>query len=126
MKPEDFHTRDQHNDGAEIRLRDGAGDLTDCYLTVVGPDSDEFRRLNQGMQRDALLASFATDTDLRSTAERRAFYLAQMVLSDRGFEGEVDQKRLEVMFLMAPYLGDQVDRFIAARSNFTKPPATKS
>ena len=126
MKPEDFHTRDEHNAGAEIRLRDGAGDLTDCYLTVVGPDSDEFRRLNQGMQRDALLASFATDTDLRSTGARRASYLSQMILSNRGFEGEVDQERLETMFIMAPYLGDQVDKFIADRSNFTKPPATKS
>lgn len=124
MKIEDFFTRDEHNDGSEIRLKDKGGKLSPCFLTVVGPDSDKWREITADMHRDALMRSF-DDADNRSSAELRAEYLAKAVISSRGFEGELDEERYKKLFIMAPYVSDQVDRFIADRSNFIKPPAKK-
>ena len=128
MKIEEFYTLDRHNVGSEIQVKDEAGNLTECFLTVVGQDSDAWRDALADMQRDALISSFATQQD-RTRGARRAEYLSRAVIGWRGFTGddgkdaEFDRKRVEVAFIMAPYIADQVDKFIVKRENFMKPPA---
>jgi len=128
MELEQFYTLDRHNDGAEIQLKDESGNLTECFLKVVGPDSDIWREALSEMQRDALMASFAESKDV-SKGERRAKYLSRAVLDWKGFTdkddkpAEFDQKRVNTMFIMAPYIADQVDKFVGKRENFMKPSA---
>ncbi|MCK5132700.1 MAG: hypothetical protein KAR40_11180 [Candidatus Sabulitectum sp.] len=119
MKAEAFYTRDTHNDGVEFEVLDQYGNKSGCFLTVVGPDSDKWRDVIVKMQRDTLLSTF---TDGRSQSEMRAEYLAEAIIGSREFEGEMDAARIKNLFLMAPYIADQVDKFVAKRENFTMKP----
>ena len=123
MKAEDFYTRDQHNDGAEVEVLDQHGSKSGCFLTVVGADSDIWREISRTMQRDALLASFSEESE--SHSERRVRYLSKCVIGNRGFDGKMDNQRIKTMLIMAPYVADQVDKFIARRENFTRKPVKK-
>ena len=130
MQPEDFYTLDVHNAGKEVELNDEDGNPTGCFLLVAGPDSDVWRDALAAMQRDALMASFA-DVETRTKGARRAEYLSRAGLGWRGFKdadgkpAEFDRKRIEKAFVMAPYVADQIDKFVAKRGNFTKPPVKR-
>lgn len=122
MNPEDFYTKDSHNEGASFEVLDKLGERSGCRLTVVGPDSDVWRDVLTRMQRDTLLNSY---TNARSHSEMMAEFLAEAVISSEGFEGEMDKQRITKLFIMAPYIADQVDSFVTKRGNFIKPSGKK-
>lgn len=125
MKLEDFYTKERHDEGAEVRLKDEAGKLTGCYLRVAGLDSEAYREAKAKLERAALMASMVETDDKPSTSLLRAECLADCVIDGRGFDGDVDKERMIKLFIMAPYVADQVDSFISKRANFMRPSAKK-
>ena len=112
MKPQDFYTRDSHNKGSRLQLKDQHGNLTDCYLNVIGQDSDKAR--NAVFEMAAKRAS-GEKLNSSNNAEKWAEY----VIGWHGFEADYSHKVLVEMLKQAPYIQDQIILFHTETANFT-------
>jgi hypothetical protein len=91
------------------------------YIRVVGLDSDKWRTAMRETKRRIL-------TDSKDDREKADYELDQLVdatLDWRGFMSDGEElkftkKRVRDLYKNAPYIRDQVDRFIAERANFTQ------
>lgn len=123
MELADFHTAESHQTGSEIRVRKPDGSYSDCYITVVGIDSPQWREIVKNRNRSDLRK--VIESDEKSEADEKAEDLAKASLNWRGFtdqgqEIEFSQDKAEQLYSAAPYIADQVDMFIANRVNFIK------
>jgi hypothetical protein len=114
-------TREAHDAGAEVRIRDQFGAETDVYVRVVGMDSAVWRRIMRDQER-RVLAAAASGTD--EVEQDVAQTLAEATLGWRGLEAngeplEFSAEAAYELYSGAPYIADQVDRFIGKRANFT-------
>jgi len=113
-------TRAAHDAGAEVRIRDQYGKETDVHIRVVGMDSVIWRGIVRDQERRAMSAAAS---GLDAPAEDVAEVLARATLDWRGLEsgGEplaYSEEAAYELYTNAPYIADQVDRFIGQRSNF--------
>jgi hypothetical protein len=121
MDIKDLYTAQKHEEGAECQIHDESGNFLDMYIRVVGLDSDKWRTAMRETKRRIL-------TDSKDDREKADYELDQLVdatLDWRGFmsDGEelkFSKKRVRDLYKNAPYIRDQVDRFIAERANFTQ------
>lgn len=123
-----FDTRTRANEGVEIELKHvKTGEPMGCFITVLGTDSDAFRRLKTDRERQALdlISKKGADGDL-SAEEREEAALALLAGCTVGWR-ELEQGGKPLVFSPAaaaqlyrdyPPIREQVDRAIANRANF--------
>lgn len=117
-----LETKAAHDTGAEVRIIGPDGRLTDFYITVVGLDSAVWRSIMRKQHRDALNAAMEGaehDIDAESPA-----LLAEATIGWRGLEAdgeavEFSKETAKRLYENAPYIADQLDRFIGKRANFS-------
>ena len=119
MNIDQLYTVDSHEKGAEMQVKDQNGNSLDMHITVAGTDSKVFRNAKTEMMRDIV------SDDNSDKEEIRAKALAAVTLSWRGFlnkgkEFTFSQEKAEKLYINAPYVMDQVDKFIGDRANFMK------
>lgn len=122
MDVADLYTADAHNDGAEMMVKDMHGKDTEIYIRVAGVDSEAWRGGLRKAQRRVLESTVNGDGEEKIDA---ALLLANATLGWRGITAngeELPFSRDEALKLYrnAPYIADQVDRFLSSRANFTK------
>jgi hypothetical protein len=123
MDIKQLNTADSHDAGSEINIRDQFGKLTDCFITVVGMDSKIWRQIEADRNR-RLVAKLIKPDDAAQESDS-AETLAKATIAWRGFtdgESQYDfsQEKAVLLYRSAPYIADQVDRFIGKRANFIK------
>lgn len=120
MNFDDLLTADEHKKGAEVQIiSPKTGEPTDFYITVMGPDTKEFRRAKSA----AIRQSIKDDGD--NYEESALDVILSVTIGWRGLTREgksvdftkEDCKRL---YENSPFVLDQVDLFLADRKNFTK------
>ena len=119
MNIDDLYTVESHESGADMQVKNDAGEKLDMFITIAGVDSKIFRKVKNELRREIL-----KDVDA-DTEGLRAKSLAQVTLGWKGFQSEGEdleftQEKAEQLYLNAPYLMDQADQFINKRENFTK------
>jgi hypothetical protein len=122
MDIKSLETKDLHDAGAEIQVKDQEGKLTDFYITVVGIDSTVWRGIQKRIQRASIDAMVEGKPQ---PVEDQAKTLAQATIDWRGLKDgrskvEFSAEIAERLYTNAPYIADQVDRFIGNRTNFIK------
>ena len=107
-------TRSIHGAGSEMQVKDQLGNETDVFIKVVGVDSKLWREIIKESARK-------TDSEKFNGNE----LLAKACLDFRGLE--TDGKEIPFSYEsmlnlleIAPYIAEQLDRFIGNRANFTK------
>lgn len=123
MDIEKLYTLDAHDSGSELQLKDQFGKNIDSYVTVVGLDSKVWRQIDA--ERNQKLVAKMIAKDDSPVDDTTAETLARATVSWRGFTS--DGKELEFskasaaeLYKKAPYIADQVDRFIGRRANFIR------
>lgn len=116
-----LYTAEIHEQGAELQVKDQSGKPMDCYIKVVGTDSTRWRSIVRDKMR-----SLVADDDITDSAT----LLAKATIGWRGFEEngkpyDFTEDRAAELYRNAPYISDQVDRFIANRANFMNDSAKK-
>lgn len=98
------------------------GEPTDIVITVYGMDSAKFRKLSLEAQKAALKAK-AASKDVEDTTEKDCERLAELTAAWKGLEDggkEVRFSKAAAMdvYMRAPEIRRQVDRFIFQVANF--------
>jgi hypothetical protein len=119
MNPESLYTLEAHNNGAWMKVKDKARKDTGCKLLVAGVDSDVFRDAKREASRLAIVASSKGE---RFDAQK--YIATECVIDWEGFdidgdELEFSKERVSNLLTNAPYLIDDVDRFLSDIGNFT-------
>ena len=114
MDIDQLYTVEDHEKGAEMQVHDQNGKPLDMYLTIAGMDSKAWRQAFNKNKRKMIEGE-----------DIKADILSEVTIGWRGFtskgkELEFSKKKAKNLYSQAPYIADQVDRFIADRSNFTK------
>lgn len=120
MKITDLYTTDIHDEGSEVRILDGDGNETPLYIKVAGMDSIVFRAQAKAQQKayiEALRQNKDKDFD---DEEMIVNGLVECTLGWRGTDQKFSKKLCKELYKKAPFVKDQVDRFIGDRANFTK------
>jgi hypothetical protein len=122
MELNDLLTTESHGVGAEMRVRGPDGNLTDCYITLVGVDSDLWDKV-MTESRDTLIK--AGKQGRNAIVKIKAGMIADASLAWRGFtfngeEIEFSREKALELYISAPYIMTQCDGFIAERANFMK------
>lgn len=117
MNIENLFTVDRHEAGAEMQVKDENGKLLDLFITLVGVDSKAWRIAEIEMKRQ-LLAGF-------DPVEATADAMGKCTIGWRGFQSEGDdlefsRESVTNLYLSAPYIGKQADKFLSDRANFMK------
>ena len=130
MEIKSLYTVKDHNDGAEMRVIDpNTGKETEFFIKLAGVDSDMFRNAESKGKRNAL--KIASDSDLSDDqkAEKQRQNFATVIaestigwrgLKDNGKELKFSTKKAKELYINAPQILEQADRFIAKRANFIK------
>lgn len=117
MNIDELFTVDRHEAGSEMQVRSEEGKLLDLFITLVGVDSKAWRTAEIEMKRQLLAGGDPIDT----TADA----MGKCSLSWRGFKSkgkdlEFSKESVTNLYLSAPYIGTQADKFLSNRANFTK------
>lgn len=118
-------TREAHEQGAEINiLHPATGEETDLFITVLGPDSREWRKAIK-TDLTKLLAKKAqgiTEEDLVDSDIDKLVSITSgwRGLTDKGEEVKFSPEKCKQLYSDSPRIMDQVDRFIGDSRNFTK------
>ena len=118
MKLKDIYTVDDHELGAEVRIRDGEGKLTSLYIKCKGVDSASYRKqlkIQKKKYQDALLQNVELDED-----EFVADALVESIIGWRGTDEEYSKVLCKELLTNAPFVREQIDAFMSDRANFTK------
>ena len=123
MEISDLYTAPSHEDGAEMQVIGEDGVALDCYITVAGIDSRVWRKASLDGSRKL----FKGDGDAIDISDES---IARATLGWRGFESDGIEIAFSIenalsLYKNAPYISEQVDKFIANRSNFTRGKASK-
>lgn len=116
MKLAELYTTDLHEDGAEVEIIDGAGEKTGLFIKVMGVDSEVFRNHSKKQQRayiDALRKEEEFDDEALLVEG-----LVSVTIGWRGTNEKFTKELCEELYIKAPYVRDQVEKFMADRANF--------
>jgi len=117
MKVSELYTTDLHEAGSEIEIIDDQGNETGLFIKVMGMDSPVFRAQAKKQQKaymEALRASKDFDDELMTIDS-----LVASTIDWRGTDEKFTKKLCKELYTKAPYIRDQIDTFMADRSNFT-------
>ena len=118
MKLTDLYTVDKHDAGAEVQILDGEGNKTPLKIRVRGMDSAVFRAATKRQQKlyvEAMREDREYDSEIG--------VIDGLVDATMGWSGTDEKFTPELckeLYEKAPYVKDQIDRFIGDRANFTK------
>jgi len=118
MKLTELYTVDAHEDGAEVRIFDGEGVKTPLYIKVKGTDSVSYRlqlKKQKAAYFEAAQKNKEVDTDKFVTDA-----LVACTIGWRGTDEKFTKKLCRELYEKAPFVKEQIDGFMADRSNFTK------
>lgn len=115
MRPEDLYTKERHEAGSEMQVKDQFGKVLDLYITLVGVDSLTYKNASRKMRVDMVGG--------KNPEEARAEAMADCTLGWRGwnFEGEeveFTKEAAKSLYMNAFYILDQCDDFFSERRNF--------
>jgi len=142
MRINELFTRDRHNEGTRVDVKNEAGDVVG-WLRVRGLDSDAYRQAHDAVNRAmvrlaaavrakgdgaALVAETQKDKEAATLAERAALVM------DWSFEDPCNVVNVTELLAEAPYISDQIwyaandrDRFLGNKSaTSTLGPSTNS
>lgn len=113
-----LYTVEDHEKGAEMQVRDQVGKPLDMFITVIGVDSKRWRKTKTEASRKLLEDKadpdkVIIDSLVEATIDWRGFM-------SEGKELDFTKKKVRQLYQNAPYIAEQVDRFIADRANFIK------
>lgn len=127
MDIKELMTAEAHEEGAECNIKHpNTGKPTDIFITVMGPDSKEFRAQQSKLNRMYVNASRdGVDVDPDYVAVLTRKMIASITTGWRGVtDGDIDvpfsKDKCEELYAGSPFVFDQVDRFIVNYANFTK------
>lgn len=121
-----LETRASHEAGAEVQIKDPVtGKETDFYITIIGPDSKEWRRSNKADLRMILARKKGeplTDDELveRDIDKATAITTGWRGLTSGGKEVKFTKEACRKLYEDSPQVMDQVDSFASNSVNFTK------
>lgn len=118
MKLNDLYTVENHEDGAELQIKDENGKKTPLWLTVKGTDSLTYRN-ELKKQKSAYVEASRND----KTLDTDNFVIDTLVASTSGWRGTDEEFTKELcreLYENAPFVKEQVDDFMTERKNFTK------
>tara|TARA_R100001440_G_scaffold62200_1_gene82261 strand:+ start:359 stop:730 length:372 start_codon:yes stop_codon:yes gene_type:complete len=118
MKLKDIYTVDDHELGAEVRIRDGEGKLTPLWIKCKGVDSASYRKQIKVQKRkfqDALINNKDVDEDSFVVDA-----LVESIIGWRGTDEKYSKKLCKELLEKAPFVREQIDAFMSDRANFTK------
>lgn len=127
IKPSLLFTADAHEEGATVDIIGIDLKPTDVKIHIVGKDSKTFERVEEAAKRKYLESEGADEVSVEDR-------LAEMTL---GWEGVPDPRESEFVELpfskenaklfyeKAPFVREQVNRFMSDRANFMKGSAEK-
>jgi hypothetical protein len=122
MDIEDLNTRDAAEEGAEVRIFNPLKkEMSDLFIKVKGIDSDEYRAKNAQLRQQIVASRMAKEEFDAEQAEMDilvAITVGWRGLTDKGESVEFSEKKCRQLYRAAPYIRDQLDRFIADRANF--------
>lgn len=124
MKLSNLYTTDLHADGAECEILDGEDKPTGLFITVMGVDSQVFRD-HAKRQQKAYIEALRSKKDF-DDEDMSIDGMVAATISWRGTSEEFSPELCRELYTKAPYVKDQIDRFIADRANFTKAKPKKS
>ena len=118
MDIESLYTVDAHESGAEMQVKDPSGKSVDMFIKVIGVDSKAWRGLAKERRKKMLDGQTDPDADdidmlVKATTGWRGFMSG-------GKKVEFSKDKIKELYENAPYIAEQVDRFIANRANFIK------
>jgi len=114
---EQLYTLEVHEKGAEMQVCNEFGEKLDMFLILKGLDSKAWR----GLMSQASLKKLEGADEIEVIAES----LSKITVGWRGFtskgkELKFSKEKAKQLYMNAPYLQGQVDKFITDRKNFTK------
>ena len=118
MKLQDIYTVDDHELGAEVRIRDCNGKLTPLWIKCKGVDSVSYRKQLKVQKRkyqEALMQNVDLEED-----EFVIDALVESIIGWRGTDEKYSKKLCRELLSNAPFVKEQVDAFMSDRANFTK------
>ncbi|HAW80126.1 MAG TPA: hypothetical protein DCX27_10705 [Balneola sp.] len=118
MKINTLYTTDEHDAGSEVEITDFSGEPTGLFIKVCGVDSKKFRDRAK-IQQKAYVEAFRAEKDFDDD-EIQLETLVECTLGWKGTDEKFSKKLCKELYLKAPYVRDQIDRFMGDRSNFTK------
>lgn len=118
MKLDSLYTTDLHDEGAEIEILDYSNKPSGLYIKVVGVDSKIFR--NEAKKQQKLYIEAVREKKDFDDDEVSLNSLVASTIGWRGTDQKFSKKLCKELYQKAPYVRDQVDRFIAERGNFIK------
>lgn len=117
-----LNTRDLHEQGAEMQVKDQFGQDTDFFITVAGIDSQAWESAAHSLQ----MQSLRPDGDKTAVfASMATITLGWRGLTDDGTPVEFSTAKALELYQKAPYICKQVERFFADRLNFLQPTQKK-
>jgi hypothetical protein len=111
-----LYTRDRHNAGSEVRVKDELGNDTDMYIRVVGMDSNAWNSIQLSIGRDHADGKEIETHEILADAT-----IGWRGVESDGVELEFSRDLVRDLYFSAPYIAEQVNRFIGNRRNFTQP-----
>lgn len=126
MEFEALCTRDTHEEGAEVQIMDpSSGKMTDLYITVLGPDSREWRKTVKADLRkiwSRKKGEEITEDDLiQSDIDKLvAVTVGWRGMKNKGEDMPFSKEAVRTLYERSPRIMDQVDVFMADSRNFIK------
>ena len=109
MKPQDFFTRKESDQGVKFPLEAPDGSKTNEWLLVAGAESFRYEKA----YRDTVKATLAGS----DSAEQGDILLSSLVIS-WSFEQPCTQDNVATFLKNSPYIKVSLDRFVVNRANF--------
>ena len=116
MEIDKLFTADRHEAGSEMRVNDQWGKPLDLYITMVGRDSKTWRTVEIELKRSSLAGT--------DPVEAQVDAMGRCALAWRGFEKdgeelEFSRESVTNLFISAPYVAIDADKYLSDRENFT-------
>ncbi len=127
MDIKELMTAESHDVGAECNIKHPTtGKPTDIFITVMGPDSKEFRKQKSRLNRLYIEASIKKETvDTDAVLVMSRSMLANVTtgwrgVTDGGEDVPFSVEKCEELYAGSPFVYDQIDSFIGTYANFIK------
>jgi len=119
MKASAFYTRTPANKGALLTLVDPVtGKQTDQYLHVLGLESDKFRAALAAKHQRNMEILQMPEPEQKAASDDAELELYASLVSDWSFEEPITVAGVKELFLEAPQIKQEVDKFAGQRANF--------
>jgi len=116
---EEFFTRQRANEGKVLPLYLPSGEKSEHTITVLGVDSDKFKKSEVQMKRAALELDKTLDEEMRSEEiEKLRIKLIASIVVDWTFEQPCNEPNVVKLLTEAPQITEAINQFAANRRAF--------